>query len=63
MRHKCILVKISMRFFLAAGRAGAKISTVPNRTQPKTVAQWIRYLVVAMIALFLVWWMLRLYVL
>jgi len=52
-----------MRFFLAAGRAGAKISTVPNRTQPKTVAQWIRYLVVAMIALFLVWWMLRLYVL
>ena len=37
--------------------------SVPNRTQPKTVGQWIRYVVVAAIALFLVWWMLRLYVL
>jgi hypothetical protein len=27
------------------------------------VGQWIRYVVVAAIALFLVWWMLRLYVL
>jgi hypothetical protein len=35
---------------------------VENRTEPKTVGQWIRYLVVALIALFLVWWMLRLYV-
>jgi len=35
---------------------------VANRTEPKTVAQWIRYIVVAAIALFLVWWMLRLYV-
>jgi hypothetical protein len=34
-----------------------------NRTEPRTVGQWIRYLVVAAIALFLVWWMLRLYVL
>jgi len=34
-----------------------------NRTEPKTVGQWIRYVVVAAIALFLVWWMLRLYVL
>jgi len=37
--------------------------SVPNRTEPKTVGQWIRYIVVAAIALFLVWWMLRLYVL
>jgi len=36
---------------------------VENRTEPKTVGQWIRYIVVAVIALFLVWWMLRLYVL
>jgi hypothetical protein len=34
-----------------------------NRTEPRTVGQWIRYVVVAPIALFLVWWMLRLYVL
>jgi hypothetical protein len=34
-----------------------------NRTEPRTVGQWIRYVVVAVIALFLVWWMLRLYVL
>jgi hypothetical protein len=37
--------------------------SVPNRTEPKTIGQWIRYVVVAAIALFLVWWMLRLYVL
>jgi hypothetical protein len=36
---------------------------VPNRTEPKTPGQWIRYVVVAVIALFLVWWMLRVYVL
>jgi hypothetical protein len=31
-----------------------------NRTEPKTVGQWIRYVVVAIIALWLVVWMLRL---
>jgi hypothetical protein len=36
---------------------------VEDRTQPKTARQWIRYIVVAAIALFLVWWMLRVYVL
>ena len=36
---------------------------VQNRTDPRTASQWIRYMVVAVIALFLVWWMLRLYVL
>ena len=36
---------------------------VENRTEPKTAGQWIRYVVVAAIALFLVWWMLRVYVL
>lgn len=36
---------------------------VENRTEPKTLAQWLRYIVVAVIALFLVWWMLRVYVL
>jgi hypothetical protein len=30
-----------------------------NRTQPKTVGQWIRYITVAVIALWLVIWMLR----
>jgi hypothetical protein len=36
---------------------------MPNRTEPRTLSQWIRYMVVAAIALFLVWWMLRLNVL
>jgi hypothetical protein len=30
-----------------------------NRTEPKTVKQWIRYILVAAIALWLVVWMLR----
>ena len=30
-----------------------------NRTEPKTVGQWIRYIVVAAIAIWLVIWMLR----
>jgi len=30
-----------------------------NRTQPKTVSEWIRYIVIAIIALWLVVWMLR----
>jgi hypothetical protein len=30
-----------------------------NRTEPKTATQWIRYIVVAAIALWLVVWMLR----
>jgi hypothetical protein len=32
---------------------------VSNRTEPKTVREWIRYVVVAVIALWLVIWMLR----
>jgi hypothetical protein len=34
-----------------------------NRTEPRTAGQWIRYIVVALIALFLVAWMMRVYVL
>jgi hypothetical protein len=34
-----------------------------NRTEPHTPRQWLRYIVVAVIALGLVAWMLRLYVL
>jgi len=30
-----------------------------NRTEPRTVGQWIRYVVVAAIAIWLVIWMLR----
>jgi hypothetical protein len=36
---------------------------VANRTEPKTAGQLVRYIVVAVIALFLVWWLLRMYVL
>jgi len=35
---------------------------VENRTEPKTVGQWIRYIIMAVIALVLVWTMLRVYV-
>jgi hypothetical protein len=38
------------------------LPVVQNRTEPKTLSQWVRYIAVAAIALFLVWWMLRLYV-
>jgi hypothetical protein len=34
---------------------------MPNRTEPKTFGQWVRYIVFAAIALWLVWWMLRIY--
>jgi hypothetical protein len=30
-----------------------------NRTEPRTVREWVRYLVVALVALWLVVWMLR----
>ena len=36
---------------------------MPNQTEPKTPWQWIRYIVVAAIALWLVFWMLRSFVL
>jgi hypothetical protein len=32
---------------------------MPNRTEPRTAGQWIRYAVVAAIAIWLVIWMLR----
>jgi len=34
--------------------------SMENRTEPKTLRQWIRYVVVAVIAIWLVIWMLRL---
>jgi hypothetical protein len=38
-------------------------SAVCQRPAGETARQWIRYVVIAVIALFLVWWMLRVYVL
>jgi len=35
---------------------------VANRTEPKTPGQWVRYIIVALIALLMVAWMLRIYV-
>jgi hypothetical protein len=32
---------------------------MPNRTEPKTVFEWIRYVAVAAVALWLILWMLR----
>jgi hypothetical protein len=34
-----------------------------KQTEPKTAGQWIRHVVVAIIALFLILWLLRMYVL
>jgi hypothetical protein len=36
---------------------------MPNRTEPKTAGQWIRYVFMAAVALFLIWWMLQPYLL
>ena len=36
---------------------------VENRTEPRTIGQWIHYIVIVAIALLLVWMMLRVYVL
>jgi hypothetical protein len=33
-----------------------------KQSEPKTAGQWIRQIVVAIIALFLIWWLLRVYV-
>lgn len=33
---------------------------MPNQTEPKTIREWIRYLAIAIVALWLVIWMLRL---
>ena len=43
-------------------KAGACYAvSMPNRTEPKTFGEWVRYVVFAAIALWLVWWMLRFY--
>ena len=44
------------------GAQPAVFPGVTNRTEPKTARQWLRYRVVAAIALLLVWWMLRLFI-
>jgi len=53
---------------LRAARGRAELTRcytrrVANRTEPKTAGEWIRYIVMAVIALYLVWWLLRSYVL
>jgi hypothetical protein len=35
------------------------VDNMANRTEPRTVREWIRYIVVAVVALWLVVWMLR----
>jgi hypothetical protein len=59
LAHACLERLFSERKCLQP----ATLPFVQNRTEPKTFSQWVRYLVVAAIAIFLVWWMLRLYVL
>src|ERR1035437_4733329 len=61
--------RAGLRSASASARAATSLAPtcydqpVDNRTEPRTARQWIRYLVIAVIALFLVWWMLRVYVL
>jgi len=38
------------------------MAPLENRTEPRTIGQWIRHIVIAAIALLLVWMMLRVYV-
>ena len=52
--------KISLRYLLLQEAKFRYKRTMENRTEPKTVGQWIRYVVVAIIAIWLVIWMLRL---
>jgi hypothetical protein len=40
-----------------------EVFSMPNRTEPKTPGQWLRYILMAAVALFLVWWMLQPYML
>lgn len=61
--HHCRVESCIGRRLLAYHVAGCYTPVVANRTEPKTLREWIRYIVVALIALFLVWWMLRSYVL
>jgi hypothetical protein len=50
---------ILRRLLKPALRCPVKWMRMDNRTEPKTLGQWIRYIVVAVIALWLVVWMLR----
>jgi hypothetical protein len=40
-------------------RWAVNFDNMANRTEPRTVREWIRYIVVAVVALWLVVWMLR----
>jgi hypothetical protein len=47
----------------SAGERDARIAAMFNFGKPKTAGQWMAHVVLGIVALFLVWWMLRLYVL
>jgi hypothetical protein len=53
-----------VHFLSSAGSPPNKmlLFSVFNFGKPKTAGQWIAHAVLAIVALFLVWWMLRLYV-
>jgi hypothetical protein len=46
-----------------SGRTKCYDCPVFNFGKPKTAGQWMAHVVLGIVALFLVWWMLRLYVL
>jgi hypothetical protein len=47
----------------SAAERDARIAAMFNFGKPKTAGQWMAHVVLGIVALFLVWWMLRLYVL
>jgi hypothetical protein len=47
----------------SAVERNARIAAMFNFGKPKTAGQWMAHVVLGIVALFLVWWMLRLYVL
>ncbi|HZS57111.1 MAG TPA: hypothetical protein VFA65_22095 [Bryobacteraceae bacterium] len=72
MHHieRCIQRIDSLRFTQTSSDTTALVcwwtcyySFVENTTDPKTPGQWVRYVIVAVIAIFLVYLMLRVYVL
>jgi hypothetical protein len=59
----CTQLTMQSRWQFWNWNSNCSYDRVTNRTEPRTVAQRIRYLAVDVIALFLVWWMMRVYVL
>jgi hypothetical protein len=54
---------VGPRNYQSGVRSSQGFPFMSNRTEPKTPSQWLRYILMAAVALFLVWWMLQPYIL